>query len=186
MASLQTSAASAVSGVGSTGQSLQGGAASTGTSTVAPSLLQSSPSSQFAASALSFLTALQDPRSAAASAVQATASVAVGQASSVLSSALNALSQALDGSSTTASASATSLASLASTASAGASSLAGGTSSTLLQALDQLSSALGSSGAHHRHHGDGSSSTAAAQVNTWTTSASASPLSLTAGVNATV
>src|SRR5271156_3213946 len=86
MASLQTSATNALTGAASTGQSVPGGSSSTSTQTVAPSLLSSTPSGQFADAALSFLTSLQDPRSAAAAAAQSTASLALGGFSSALNS----------------------------------------------------------------------------------------------------
>jgi hypothetical protein len=161
MASLQTSAGDLFDGAGSTGQTLPGGSASTGTRSIAPSLTQSSPSSQFAGSALAYLTLLQDPRSAAAAAVQSTASIALTHASSGLSSALDTLSNALNGSASSASAAANTLTGWATTASAAAAHFSLATSSTLLQSLDALKSALASAGAHH-HRGGGVLATSSA------------------------
>lgn len=143
VASVRPDAAGQVDGAAQTGQSLPG-AGVTGAAQPAPaSPAPFAPANQFIASALSFLTSLQDPRSAAASAVKSTADTVIAQGSSDLSSVLDILSQALNGSSASASHAATGLSGLASTASAAAASLTLGTSSVLVQALDQLGAAIG-------------------------------------------
>jgi hypothetical protein len=130
-----------VGGASSTGQSLPIGAGSTPTASLAPTLLGSSPAGQFASSALAFLTSLQDPRSAAASAAFAGAGVAVDHLTADLSSALNHLRDALDGSNSTASTAPDQRSGSAPSDPAGA--LTAGTASALLGALDQLGSAFG-------------------------------------------
>jgi hypothetical protein len=182
MASLRTGGAGAVGGAGSAGQGLPGGALSTATASAAPTLMGSSPGGQFVSSALAFLTSLQDPDSAGVAAAKATADVAIDHVSSDLNSALDQLTQALNGSSSTASTATTPLSGAAGTSSNGAASLATGTSSSLFQVLDQLTSALGLTGAHHHHHhgGGGSVQTASASTDPLAISTgSAAPVSLT-------
>lgn len=146
MASMRTDVAGSADAAATTGQSLPGGAVST--SAPAPSPSPSAPASQFVSSALSFLTSLQDPNSAAASAAQSTARAVIGQGASDLSSVLDVLSQALNGSSGTASQAATGLSNLASTAKTAANTLTLGTGSALVQALDQLGAAIGLKSGH--------------------------------------
>jgi hypothetical protein len=139
MASMRPGVAGSADATASTGQSLPGGSVSTS----APAPAPSAPASQFVSSALSFLTSLQDPNSAAASAAQSTASAVIDQGASDLSSVLDVLSQALHGSSGTASQAATDLSGLSSTVKTAANSLSVGTGSALVQALDQLGAAIG-------------------------------------------
>ena len=178
LASLQAGAANPVEttpAAAPTGQNVQG---------VAPpssSLTPPNPSNQFAAQALAFLTSLQDVASnggAASTGTTSTSNVALGLTD--LNSALNQLSQALNGISSAQSTGATALSGPTSTTSAGAAPLLASTASALVQALDQLGTALESldsaSGAHHHHHhhhgGETGSATASASTDTTTSTAS--------------
>ena len=157
-AATQGASASSSAGAFSTGQGLpsgQGASAQT-----APS----NASNQFAPAALGFLTALQDPTSAAAGFVHG-AETAIGQDVSGIGSVLEKLKTALTG-----------------TAHGGASVAASALTvgSAAAGALNQLTSALtGLGGAHrHHHHGGG---LGAAGANGSIASSAASVLSLTSG-----
>jgi hypothetical protein len=133
IASNQSGSASSSAGAFSTGQGLptsQGATAQT-----APS----NHSNKFASAALGFLTALQDPESAAAGFVHG-AATAVGQDVKDVGSALDKLKNALTGPAP-------------SSASVGASALSVG--STAAGALNELASELTGLGRHHHHHGAG-------------------------------
>ena len=153
----KSSSASSSAGAFSTGQGLPTGQAAT--AQAAPS----NASNQFASAALSFLTALQDPESAAAGFVHG-AETAIGQDVKGLGSTLEKLKNALTGTG-------------AGSASVAASALSVG--SAAAGALNQLTSELtGLAGGHHHHHHGvmGASGSAAA-----TASSAASVLSLTGG-----
>jgi hypothetical protein len=158
MASL---AAGPAAGAGFAGQGLPGGADAT-PGAAAPTLPGNGSGGRFIGPALAFLTALQDPDSAAASAAKGMASVAVAHLTDDLGSALDRLTQALGGSADTASAASAQLTGLASTSSNAAAALAGGTASSLFQALDQLGAMLGLFGRHH--HGGAPVRTASASA----------------------
>ena len=150
----QTNSASSSAGAFSTGQGLptsQGASAQT-----APS----NHSSKFAHAALSFLTALQDPESAAAGFAHG-AVTAVGQDVKDVGSALEKLKNALTGPAP-------------SGASVAASALSVG--STAAGALNQLASELTGLGRHHHHHGAGAAAGVA------TSSSAAGALTLTSGI----
>jgi hypothetical protein len=166
-ATTKASPASSSPGTFSTGQGLPAGPSAS------PQAAPSNASNKFAPAALGFLTALQDPESAAAGFAHG-AEGAIGQDISGVGSVLEKLKNALTaGASGSASASASAL----SIGSAAAGGLSVATTSVLVGALGQLTSALAGSGGalHHIHHHNGGmgmgSSTAIA-------SASASPLSL--------
>lgn len=193
MSQMQTAATGAAGGASSAGQSLPGGNISTSSQSPAATLAGPSPSGQFASDALAFLTALQDPRSAAAAAAQSTASYAMNQGVGALNSALDTLTQALNGASSTASSAASQLTGVATTASAAASSMSLSTASTLIQSLDQM---MSSAGGHHHHLHGGGDAGGAAQADGWsstaqsgaasTASSSASPMSLFSSIIANV
>ena len=158
-ASTQAGSASSAAGAFSTGQGLPSGQGGAATQT-APS----NPSNQFAHATLGFLTALQDPESAAAGFIRG-AETAVGQDVQSLGSTLQKLKDALTGAAP-------------SSASVAASALSVG--SVAAGSLNQLASELtGLSGGHHHHHhhGPGAAGGVAAA-----SSSAASARSLTAGL----
>jgi hypothetical protein len=139
-----------------------------------PQAAPSNASNKFAPAALNFLTALQDPQSAAAGFARG-AEGAIGQDISGVGSVLEKLKTALSaGASGSASASASAL----SVGSAAAGGLSVATTSVLVGALGQLTSALAGAGGamRHMHHHHGGMGTAAGATSV--ASASASPLSL--------
>jgi hypothetical protein len=172
-ASTPANPAGASAGTFSTGQGLPTGQGAN------PQTAPSNASNQFAAGALSFLTALQDPGSAAAGFVHG-AETAIGQDVSGLESALQKLKTALTGGATGTSSAASSALSVGSAAAGALSS----TGSSMVSALSQLTSALSGleGGRHHgrHHHGGGGGASALGS----TASASASALSLTSGASA--
>jgi hypothetical protein len=138
-----------------------------------PQAAPSNASNKFAPAALNFLTALQDPESAAAGFARG-AEGAIGQDISGVGSVLEKLKTALNaGASGSASASASAL----SVGSAAAGALSVATASVLVGALGQLTSALAGAGGamHHMHHHGGMGMTEGA---TSVASASAGPPSL--------
>jgi hypothetical protein len=155
-ATSKSTSASSSAGAFSTGQGLPTGQGAT------PQAAPSNASNQFSSAALSFLTALQDPESAAAGFVHG-AETAIGQDVKGIGSALEKLKNALAGTG-------------AGSASVAASALSVG--SAAAGALNELTSELtGLAGAHHHHHHGvmGSSGSAA------TASSAAGVLSLTGG-----
>jgi hypothetical protein len=165
-----SSPASSSAGAFSTGQGLptaqgaQGASGQGANAQTAPS----NASNQFSSAALNFLTALQDPESAAAGFVHG-AETAIGQDVSNVGSALEKLKNALTGASPN-------------SANVAASALSVG--STAAGALNQLSSELtGLFGGHHHHHpgGVGAKGGAGASGGGATSSSAASALTLTSG-----
>ena len=147
-AATQTGPASSSAGPFSTGQGLPTGAG--GKPQVAPS----NASSQFAPATLGFLTALQDPESAAAGFVNG-AATAIGQDIGGIGSVLEKLKDALTGVTPGAASVATSARSVGSAAAA---QLSIATTSIAVGALGQLTSGLAalfgdSHHVHHHHHG---------------------------------
>lgn len=164
--------ASSSAGAFSTGQGLPTGSAA--------SPQASNASSQFAPATLGFLTALQDPSSAAAGFVSG-AETAIGQdvasVGSMLEKLKNALTSAAPG---TASVAASALA----TGSAAAGALSIATTSAAVGALGQLTSGVAGlfGGHHHMHHHHGGAGDAGSSAAT--ASATTSALSLTGGAPA--
>ncbi len=139
-----------------------------------PQAAPSNASNKFAPAALGFLTALQDPESAAAGFARG-AEGAIGQDISGVGSVLEKLKTALNaGASGSASASASAL----SVGSAAAGALSVATTSVLVGALGQLTSALAGAGGamHHMHHHHGGMGLTGGATSV--ASASAGPLSL--------
>jgi hypothetical protein len=179
-ASTQPGPASSSGGAFSTGQGLpttQGANAQ-----AAPS----NASNKFAPSALNFLTALQDPQSAASGFVSG-AETAVGQDISGIGSVLEKLKTALTGAASGASSTASAALSIGSAA---ATQLSVATTSIAVGALGQLTSGLAALFGdnnhmrHHHHHGGGMGvGSASSTASTGTVGASA--LSLTSSVAGT-
>ena len=145
-AATQGGPASSSAGAFSTGQGLPSG----GAQQTAPS----NPSNRFAPAALGFLTALQDPDSAAAGFVSG-AETAIGHDVSSFGSVLEKLKDALTG---VAPGSASAAASALSIGSAAAGALSVATASIAVGALGQLTSGLAAlfgdgHHLHHHHHG---------------------------------
>jgi len=160
----QSSPASSSAGAFSTGQGLPTGPGAQGASGQGANAqtAPSNASNRFASATLGFLTALQDPESAAAGFVHG-AETAIGQDVSGVGSALEKLKNALTGPSP-------------SSASVAASALSVG--STVAGALNQLPSELtGLFGGHHHHRHGG----VGAPGGVATSSSAVSVLSLTGG-----
>jgi hypothetical protein len=155
----QSGSASSSAGAFSTGQGLPTSQGVKANAQTAPS----NHSSKFAAAALGFLTALQDPESAAAGFVHG-AATAVGQDVKDIGSALEKLKNALTGPAPSSASVATSALSVGSTAAG---------------ALNELASELTGLGRHHHHHGAGGAGGANAA------SSAANALTPTAGVSTT-
>jgi hypothetical protein len=179
-ASTQTSPASSSGGAFSTGQGLpttQGANAQ-----AAPS----NASNKFAPSTLNFLTALQDPESAAAGFASGAES-AIGQDISSIGSVLEKLKTALTGA---ASGSSSAAATALSVGSAAATQISVATTSIAVGALGQLTSGLaalfGDSNhmRHHHHHGGGMGVGSASSTGS-TGTLGASALSMTSSVAGT-
>ncbi len=171
-ASTQTNPASSSAGAFSTGQGLPtpGGA----NAQAAPS----NASNKFAPSTLSFLTALQDPESAAAGFASGAES-AIGHDISSIASVLEKLKTALTGAATGSSSTAAAALSIGSAA---ATQLSVATTSIAVGALGQLTSGLAAlfgdtHHMHHHHHGGGSVGLAGSTASTGTVGASALSLS---------
>ena len=179
-ASTQTGPASSSAGAFSTGQGLpttQGANAQ-----AAPS----NASNQFAPSTLSFLTALQDPQSAAGGFISG-AETAIGHDISNIGSVLEKLKTALTGAATGSSSTAAAALSIGSAA---ATQLSVATTSIAVGALGQLTSGLAAlfgdhTHVHHHHHGGGGMGVGSASSAGSTGTVGASALSLTSGVAAT-
>jgi hypothetical protein len=162
IASNQSGSASSSAGAFSTGQGLPTSQGATANAQDANAqTAPSNHSSKFASAALSFLTALQDPESAAAGFVHG-AATAVGQDVKDVGSALEKLKSALTGPAP-------------SNADVAASALSVG--STAAGALNDLASELTGLGRHHHHHAAGAAGGAGAS------SSAASALTPTAGVS---
>jgi hypothetical protein len=159
IASNPSGSASSSAGAFSTGHGLPGGQGATAQSANAQTA-PSNHSSKFASAALSLLTALQDPESAAAGFVHG-AATAVGQDVKDVGSALEKLKNALTGPAP-------------SGASVSASALSVGSSAA--GALNELASELTGLGRHHHNHAAGAAGGVGA-------SSAANALTPTAGVS---